>query len=203
MNLYKLYKNYKKNKNLRTYQSNLDLAKESIYENTFSVKIYEPDVAKINLKVGRHCIIGAKFVCEGGTGEIIVGDRTQISGGTTIISKNKVTIEDDVTIAGGCLFYDHNSHSVLWSERKDDIITEYNDYIECGDPLKNKNWDVVKSKPIIVSQKAWIGFGVTILKGVTVGEGAVIAAKSVVVKDVEPYTIVGGNPATFIKRIGE
>jgi acetyltransferase-like isoleucine patch superfamily enzyme len=47
----------------------------------------------------------------------------------------------------------------------------------------------------------WIGFNSIILKGVTIGEGAVIAAGSVVTKDVSPYTIVGGNPAKFLKKI--
>ena len=67
--------------------------------------------------------------------------------------------------------------------------------------LFNKNWSVVKDAPISIGNKAWIGFGVTILKGVNIGEGAVIAAGSVVTKDVPAYTIVGGNPAKFIKKI--
>jgi len=46
----------------------------------------------------------------------------------------------------------------------------------------------------------WIGTRVTILSGVTVGEGAVIAAGSVVTKDVPPYTVVGGNPAKVLKE---
>ena len=53
-------------------------------------------------------------------------------------------------------------------------------------------------KPILIKDYAWIGVGATILGGVTVGEGAVIAAGSVVTKDVEPYTVVGGIPARFI-----
>ena len=49
----------------------------------------------------------------------------------------------------------------------------------------------------------WIGFDVTILKGVTIGEGAVIGAKSVVTKDVEPWTVVAGNPAVVVKYLPE
>ena len=51
-----------------------------------------------------------------------------------------------------------------------------------------------------VGNDVWIGYGATIMPGVTIGDGAIIAAKSVVVKDVEPYTIVGGNPAMEIKK---
>lgn len=56
-------------------------------------------------------------------------------------------------------------------------------------------------KPVRVCTNAWIGAGATILPGVTVGENAVVAAGAVVTKDVAPNTIVGGNPAKFIKEI--
>lgn len=53
--------------------------------------------------------------------------------------------------------------------------------------------------PITVCDDVWIGYGAIILSGVTIGQGAVVAAGSVVTKDVEPYSIVGGNPAKLIK----
>jgi acetyltransferase-like isoleucine patch superfamily enzyme len=53
---------------------------------------------------------------------------------------------------------------------------------------------------IVVGNDVWIGRGATLLSGVTVGDGAVIGASSVVVRDVEPYTIVAGNPAKPIRR---
>lgn len=52
----------------------------------------------------------------------------------------------------------------------------------------------------VIGNDVWIGYKATIMPGVTIGDGAIIAAKSVVVKDVEPYTIVGGNPATRIRQ---
>ncbi|QDG90935.1 acyltransferase [Pseudarthrobacter sp. NIBRBAC000502770] len=54
--------------------------------------------------------------------------------------------------------------------------------------------------PIVIGDRAWISFRATILPGVTIGEGAVVAANSVVTKDVAPYTVVGGIPA---KKIGQ
>lgn len=54
--------------------------------------------------------------------------------------------------------------------------------------------------PPVIGNDVWIGGGVTILQGVTVGDGAIIAAGAVVNRDVEPYTIVGGVPAKFIKQ---
>ncbi len=52
----------------------------------------------------------------------------------------------------------------------------------------------------IIGNDVWIGYGATIMPGVTIGDGAIIATKSVVTKDVEPYAIVGGNPAKEIKK---
>ena len=52
---------------------------------------------------------------------------------------------------------------------------------------------------IIIENDVWIGVGCTIMSGVRIGSGSVIAAGSVVVKDIAPYTIVGGNPAVYIK----
>lgn len=54
--------------------------------------------------------------------------------------------------------------------------------------------------PITIGDGVWIGARATVLPGVTIGEGAVVAAGAVVVKDVEPWTVVGGNPAKFIKK---
>ncbi len=53
---------------------------------------------------------------------------------------------------------------------------------------------------ITIGNDVWIGYGVTILSGVRIGDGAVIAANSTITKDVEPYSIVGGNPAKFIRH---
>jgi len=60
-----------------------------------------------------------------------------------------------------------------------------------------------QEEPIIIEDDVWLGARVIILPGVKIGKGSIIAANSVVTKDVSPYTIIGGNPAVFIKsRLG-
>lgn len=58
----------------------------------------------------------------------------------------------------------------------------------------------LETKPIVIGCNAWVAAWSIVLPGVTIGEGAVVAAGAVVTKDVEPWTVVGGNPAKFIKK---
>ena len=151
--------------------------------------------------IGEHCIINGTFTFESLKGEVLIGNNVHL-GGVHFISRSKIIIGDDVTMAWGITIYDHNSHSIYWEERQHDNRQCYTDYLQhSANNIVNKNWDIVVTKPIIIEAKVWIGFNVTILKGVTIGEGAVVGACSVVTKDVEPWTVVGGNPAQIVKRL--
>ena len=63
-------------------------------------------------------------------------------------------------------------------------------------PMKQQG---ITTKPIVISDDVWIGYGAVITKGITIGQGAIIGANAVVTKDVAPFTIVGGVPAKLIK----
>lgn len=64
-----------------------------------------------------------------------------------------------------------------------------------------KCWDAVTVRPVVIRDKVWLGFNVIVLKGVTIGEGSVVAAGSVVTRDVPDFTLVAGNPARFIRSL--
>lgn len=151
--------------------------------------------------IGEDCMINCHFIFESNEGEITIGNKVFINGGTKLISRSKITIGNYVTIAWGCLIYDHNSHSIDYRERQNDIDTQLDDYKKYGNFIKSKNWNTVKSKEIIIKDNVWIGFDCVILNGVTIGEGAIIGARSVIREDVQPWTIVAGNPAVVIKKI--
>ncbi|MEH2171306.1 DapH/DapD/GlmU-related protein [Nostoc sp.] len=57
------------------------------------------------------------------------------------------------------------------------------------------------AQPILIGSNVWIGFDACILPGVTIGEGAIVGARSVVTQDVPPYTIVAGNPARVVRHL--
>ena len=199
MNLKNTLKKIRSKRHLKKVACYTKLNTDSYYAPSFYVELRNPKWNHIYLTTGMHCVLDGRYVFEKESGKIIIGDRTHI-GGSTFISINSIEIGNDVTIAWDCLFYDHNSHAVDWNERKNDTEQEYSDIMAGKSEIANKNWSVVKSAPIKICDKVWIGYGATILKGVTIGEGAVIAARSVVTKDVEPWTVVGGNPATKIKE---
>lgn len=154
-----------------------------------------------SVSIGADSMVACHFIFESNQGSVQVGERTFINGGTRLISRERIEIGSDVTIAWDCTIYDHNSHSLDWRDRADDIRQQTSDYRSGGNMILNKNWATVKSRPIVIRDKSWIGFGCVILGGVTIGEGAVVGAGSVVREDVPPWTVVCGNPAVVIKNL--
>jgi galactoside O-acetyltransferase len=70
-----------------------------------------------------------------------------------------------------------------------------------GNLVASKDWSSVATAPIRICDYVWLGFDVVVLKGVTIGEGAIVGARAVVTHDVPPWTIVAGNPARVVKEI--
>ncbi|MBQ7300523.1 MAG: acyltransferase [Clostridia bacterium] len=116
---------------------------------------------------------GAQF-----SSDISLGDNSGIGVNAHIASK--VSIGNDVMMGPYCFIYTSN-------HRTDDITT----------PMWKQGF--TEPLPVIIEDDVWIGARVTILPGVRVGTGSVIGAGSVVTHDVEPYSIVGGNPAKLIR----
>ena len=143
------------------------------------------------LTIGEGTIITGQIVAERDHVRIRIGKNTFI-GGSSIIAAHEIEIGDDVLIAWGCYLVDHNSHSIHFWERRSDVTMWYRG---------KKDWSSVPMDPLRVMQKAWIGFNSIVLKGVTIGEGSVVGAGSVVTHDVPPYTVVAGNPARVIKEV--
>ena len=150
---------------------------------------------KIYLTVGDDCVINAKI--QMADCQFKIGDRVFIND-SSFIAISGITIGDDVLISWGCQFIDNNSHSIVSADRVKELAT-LKQKIEDGTIANDTDYSNVGKAPIIIKDKVWIGFNSIIMKGVTIGEGAVVAAGSVVTKNVPDYAIVGGNPAKVIK----
>lgn len=201
MNIRSIYKKQKRKKQLAAAAPYISIHPDAVLSENFNLDLRAPKSGETYLEIGAKSMVDSSFVFETETGHIKVGERVHIGGGTQLISRNNITIGDDVIIAWNCTIYDHNSHSIHWEERKNDVSREWENAVKGLPVLLDKDWSVVKSAPITIGDKVWMGFGVTVLKGVTIGEGAVIGACSVVTKDVPPYTVVAGNPAQAIKTL--
>ncbi len=142
--------------------------------------------------IGKDCMIEAALGTETPYSRLRIGDNVYI-GRSTVWCIQEVVIEDDVLISSECLIQDSDNHNLKYSVRKRD----------CQDWKRSRShdWSVTPTAPIYVRKGAWVGAKAIILKGVTIGEGAVVGAGSVVTRDVQPFTVVAGNPARFIKAI--
>ena len=167
----------------------------------FEVNLHNPGSTP-RIFIGKNCVIGCSITLERGVGQVHIGDNTFI-GNSKIICATGVKIGSDVLMAWGITIVDHDSHSIYWQDRCNDVSNwreglMNNDIVGAA---SKKDWNVVGMAEVTIGDKVWIGFNAIILKGVNIGEGAVIAAGSVVTKDVTPWTLVGGNPARPIKNI--
>ena len=199
MILINLLKNYLYRKRVKAAKVYMTIDDTVVFTNTFSLR---QDIvsSQKRLTIGKDSIIGGQFIFESSIGNITIGEHSFI-GGSTFISRSSITIGSNVTIAWGCTIYDHDSHSLNYMERRKDISDELYDIRNGRNFIIHKNWDVVNSKPITICDDAWIGMNCIILKGVTIGEGAIVGAGSVVTKDVPAWTVVAGNPAKVVKKI--
>lgn len=114
-------------------------------------------------------------------GQCRIGNGVGISN-TTIYCAEKITINDHVIIGGGCKIWDTDFHSL-------DITNRIH-----GN-------DSPKTSPIEIGKGAFLGGGVLILKGVTIGKGSIVAPHSVVTKSIPSFQLWGGVPAKFIKEL--
>jgi virginiamycin A acetyltransferase len=153
-----------------------------------SCKYYLFQVSWRNLNKHNHTTAGRIFPSQ--TVEVGPGTYGALNVFTYANGNNeRLVIGAYVAIANNVSFILGGNHNL-------DTITSY--------PMKTYfageyYQDSFSRGPIIIEDEAWFGFGCTVLSGVTIGKGAVIAAGSVVTKSVPPYAIVGGNPAKIIR----
>ena len=141
--------------------------------------------------VGTNVSVGNNFTCDFGR-NIYIGSNVSVNLNCTFIDCNRITIGNDVLIAP-CVHLTTSSHPVELIER---LNPKWNpDSIEF-------RWRTY-AKPINIGNGCWIGANVVVLPGVTIGEGTVIGAGSVVTKNIPANVVAAGNPCRVIRRINQ
>ncbi len=118
------------------------------------------------------------FICDYGS-NIILGENVHINAGCFFMDGAKITVGDNVFIGPYCGFYTA-SHPL---------------------DFENRNKGLEKALPITIGSNCWFGANVSVMPGVTIGSGCVIAAGSVVTKDIPHNSLAAGVPAKVIKEI--
>lgn len=131
--------------------------------------------------IGRDSVIESFSCINNAVGDVVIGDKTRIGLHCTIIGP--VTIGNNVNLAQGI------------------VVTALNhNFTDCTKRIDEQG---ISTKEVTIGNDVWIGANATILPGVTIGRHSVVAAGSVVTKDVPDYTVVGGVPARVMKKLKE
>ncbi len=132
-------------------------------------------VSDARVTLGRHCRIffGVGFYLRGSGARVEIGDHTYLNRRTEITCRERVTIGERCAIAWDVNIMDTDAHT--FEDRPDTV-------------------------PVTIGNHVWIGAGALVLKGVTIGDGAVVAARAVVTKDVPAGALVVGQPAHVIRE---
>lgn len=140
--------------------------------------------ARLDLNAGNKLIIGDRTIIENhvilnnGIGDIEIGNNTMITSRGMILGP--VLIGNNVVLGIGS-----------------QVLGLTHDYEDIEKPIKDQG---VSGTKVIIEDDVWIGGNCVIIQGIKIGKHSLVAAGSVVTKDVEPYTIVAGNPARPIKK---
>lgn len=176
-------------------------AKRRVYRNAtiygeghrFSIKsnvTLRGGATKESVVLHDHCWPEGQINVEG-NGYVEMQPYSKIGFTTKILCVNKVIIGSYTAIADDTTICDNNNHPISPSFRKQMRLTPV------GDDMRM--WKHSANAPIIIGENCWIGSNVRICKGVTIGDNSIVAACSVVTKDVPANCIVAGNPAKIVK----
>ena len=141
----------------------------------------------VELHIGNDVYLGGNISVAAGRfldrPKLIIKDRAELGWNTSVAVSREVVIEEDARISFDCRISDSDGH-----RREADLRA------------RNAPLDPSDIRPVRICRHAWIGNGAHIMKGVTIGEGAIIGANSVVISDIPPYSIAMGNPAEVYFR---
>lgn len=165
---------------------NIQVGLQCMIDSSFCFKHFFSTLP-VGLQVGDSVTLWRTSLAVEENGCLQIGNYSYITNASLVCSL-RITIGNSVFIAGGVTIVDSDFHPMAPAARLADTIAL--------SPIGNRNRrPPIKAVPVVIEDDVWIGFNATILKGVTIGKGAVITPGSLVIENVAPGVTVAGNPA--------
>jgi len=176
-----------------TIPDNVVVAEDAYIETTFSFQYCRSQMpGAVSYGRGASTFLGTMFDV-GPRGRVTLGDYALVHG-ARIICDTEVSIGDYTLVSWNVVLMDTYRVPVNPGERRKEL-----ELVSQRTPrLFNSD---VPARAIRIERNVWIGFDACVLPGVTIGEGSVVGARSVVTADVPPFTVVVGNPARFVRHL--
>jgi len=170
---------------------NIVAGENSVIDSSFCFKHFFAK-GEVGLRVGNHVTIWRASLAADEDAVIEIGDYCYVANASLVCSE-RISIGARVLVAGGVTIADSDFHPIMPAARLADTVA----LSPIGDRTRRPP---VEARPVIIEDDVWIGYNATILKGVRIGAGAVIAPGAVVIRDVPAGAEVAGNPARVVKE---
>ena len=145
------------------------------------------------IRIGKNTVVAGELLVFPHGGSISIGEWCYIGEGARIWSSMSIELHDRVLISHNVNIFDSLTHPVNARQRH----LQFNSIKSVGHPSAIN----LDEKPVKIKDDAWIGANASLLRGVTINEGAIVGVGSVVTRDVPAFTIVAGNPARVIREL--
>jgi acetyltransferase-like isoleucine patch superfamily enzyme len=172
---------------------NVTIADSAYVETSFSFLLYRSEHSPgVTIGHGASTYLGTMFDV-GREGRVTLGEYALVHG-ARIICDEEIAIAAHALISWNVVLMDSYRISFDPDARRQEVRAS-------ASVVPRRLEGNATARRVRIGRAAWIGFDSCILPGVTVGDGAIVGARSVVMHDVEPFTIVGGNPARLVRRL--
>ena len=168
---------------------NIEAGDGTVVDSSFCFKHFF-STRPVGLRAGRGVTLWRTSLAAEDGGVIEVGDHSYLAN-ASLVCAERIVLGARVMVAGGVTIADSDFHPLAAAQRLADTVA----LSPAGDRRRRP---AMATRPVIVADDVWIGWNATVLKGVRVGEGSVIAPGAVVVRDVPAGVTVAGNPARVV-----
>jgi acetyltransferase-like isoleucine patch superfamily enzyme len=141
--------------------------------------------------IGRDCAIRGVIRCEG-EGRVEIGDQVYVGDGVIISARTRIEIGDGTLLAHGAQVFDNDTHPLDSEERR----AHFRSILKLG---PGRDFDI-PTRPVRIGRGCWIGFNAAVMKGVSLGDGAIVAAGAVATRSAPAGAVLAGNPARPVRR---